>query len=340
MSASAALVYDRILAQHPRLEVNMGRLEVNRSGEMEVFTRVVELGGFSSAARACRMTPSAVSKLIARLEARLGVRLINRSTRSFQLTFEGSSFYQRSRCILADLGEAERNAASGEHPVGRVRLNAPPSFGIHILAPLVPEFLARYPKLGLDIVQSGGASDAAEEWFDASVLASLREAPGSIAHELGAARMKIVAAPSYLDHFGRPKEIEDLKTHCILELVHSVSKQGWSFRVDDRMITVPIDARVRASDSETLRHLAIGGTGLARLADFTVKRDIAEGRLVAILDEFCPEDREVFRVAGIDRDGPQSIRARAMLDFLAEKARAKFDGESVAEPYGRLRKDF
>jgi DNA-binding transcriptional LysR family regulator len=130
----------------------MGRLEVNRSGEMEVFTRVVELGGFSSAARACRMTPSAVSKLIARLEARLGVRLINRSTRSFQLTFEGSSFYQRSLCILADLGEAERNAASGEHPVGRVRLNAPPSFGIHILAPLV--MLLCSPVFGKPLVPS------------------------------------------------------------------------------------------------------------------------------------------------------------------------------------------
>lgn len=298
----------------------MGRLEVNRSGEMEVFTRVVELGGFSSAARACRMTPSAVSKLIARLEARLGVRLINRSTRRLQLTFEGSSFYQRSLCILADLEEAERNAASGEHPVGRVRLNALPSFGIHVLAPLVPEFLARYPELGLDIMQSGEAIDAAEGWFDAAVLAGLLEAPGSIARELGVATMKIVAAPSYLDRCGRPTRLEDLKSHCILDLVRSDLKQGWTFRVDGRTITMPIDARVRASDSETLRHLAIGGAGLARLADFTVKRDMAEGRLVSILDEFRPEDREAFRVVGIDRDGPQSIRARAMLDFLAEKA--------------------
>ena len=298
----------------------MGRPEVNRSGEMEVFTRVVELGGFSSAARACRMTPSAVSKLIARLESRLGVRLINRSTRSFQLTFEGSSFYQRSLCILADLEEAERNVASGEHPQG-VSIEHAPVFRDYILAPLVAEFLVSYPKLALDIVQSDEASDAVGGSFDAAVLASVRGAPGFIAHELGAARMKIVAAPSYLDRFGRPKEIEDLKTHCILDLVHSVPNQRWSFRVDGYTITVPIDARVRASDSETLRHLAIGGTGLARLADFTVKLDIAEGRLVSILDEFCPEDREVFRVAGIDRDGPQLIRARAMLDFLAEKAR-------------------
>src|SRR3954452_21070228 len=106
----------------------MGRAEVNRSGEMEVFVRVVELGGFSPAARACRMTPSAVSKLIARLEARLGARLVNRSTRQLQLTPEGCAFFERATRILADLEDAERNAAAGEQPVGRIRLNTSASY--------------------------------------------------------------------------------------------------------------------------------------------------------------------------------------------------------------------
>jgi len=118
----------------------MARLDVNRSGEMEVFVRVVEHGGFSAAARSNRMTPSAVSKLVARLEARLGARLLNRSTRRFQLTPEGCGFYERATRILADLADAERGAGAGEQPVGRIRLNTSASYAVHVLAPILPEF--------------------------------------------------------------------------------------------------------------------------------------------------------------------------------------------------------
>src|SRR5699024_3005453 len=121
-------------------------------GEMEVFARVVELGSFSAAARTFRMTPSAVSKLVRRLEQRLGVRLVNRSTRKLQLTPEGCAFYERSVRILADLDDAERAAASSDTPRGRVRVSANVPFGHHFLLPLVPEFLARHPDVTLDIV--------------------------------------------------------------------------------------------------------------------------------------------------------------------------------------------
>jgi len=113
----------------------MARIDINRSGEMEVFVRVVDLGGFSAAARALRMTPSAVSKLIARLEARLGARLVNRSTRKLQLTPEGSAFHDRAVRVLADLDEAERSAAAGAAPRGRLRVNTNVPFGTHYLIP-------------------------------------------------------------------------------------------------------------------------------------------------------------------------------------------------------------
>src|SRR6478736_2674797 len=124
----------------------MARMDINRSGEMEVFVRVVDLGGFSAAARALRMTPSAVSKLVARLEARLGTRLVNRSTRKLQLTAEGLAYHERCQRILADIEEAEREAAAGAAPRGRVRVNASVPFGVHHLLPLVPGFLAQYPE--------------------------------------------------------------------------------------------------------------------------------------------------------------------------------------------------
>src|SRR5260370_3605495 len=147
------------------------RQDVNRSGEMEVFVRVVELGGFSAAGGAARMTRSGVSKLVARLEARLGARLINRSTRKLQLTPEGCAFYERGTRILADLAEAEQAVAASERPTGRVRLNINASFGTHILAPLVPEFRARHPGVTLDIVQTDVVVDLLEERTDVAVRA-------------------------------------------------------------------------------------------------------------------------------------------------------------------------
>ncbi|WP_186397635.1 LysR family transcriptional regulator, partial [Stappia sp. TSB10GB4] len=127
----------------------MSRSEINRAREMEVFAQVVDQGGFSAAARVCRMTPSAVSKLVARLEVRLGARLVNRSTRALQLTPEGCAFYERVTRILADIEDAERGASAGEQPVGRIRLNTSASYATHILAPILPEFLDRHQLISL-----------------------------------------------------------------------------------------------------------------------------------------------------------------------------------------------
>ena len=131
----------------------MSRLDVNRSGEMEVFVRVVELGGFSTAARAFKMTPSAISKLVARLEARLGVRLINRSTRKLQLTPEGTAFYERAVRILDEIAAAEREAAVGATPSGLLRVNTSVPFGLHRLLPLLPAWKSAPP---IHLVKDGG----------------------------------------------------------------------------------------------------------------------------------------------------------------------------------------
>src|SRR5690606_14942561 len=149
----------------------MGSPHQNRSGEMEVFVRVVELGGFSHAARALQMTPSAVSKLIARLEARLGARLLNRSTRQLQLTPEGCAFYERATRILADLEDAERAVGVGEQAVGRVRINTSASYFNHVLAPVLPQFIALYPGVSLDIVQTDAVVDLLAERTDVAIRA-------------------------------------------------------------------------------------------------------------------------------------------------------------------------
>lgn len=299
----------------------MARLEVNRSGEMEVFVKVVELGGFSAAARAYRMTPSAVSKLIARLETRLGARLVNRSTRKLQLTPEGCAFYERSTRILADLNEAERSAGTGECPVGGIRLNTNASFGTHILTPLIPEFLERHPGITLDIVQTDAVIDLLEERTDVAVRAGPLKSSRLVARKLGATPMMIVGAPGYLARFGEPKTVPELSGHNRLGFSYTRTVEGWPLIHAGKTVTIPTVGSVQTSDGESLRHLVIAGVGLARLAAFTVREDIQAGRLIPLVEDCNPGDLEEVHAVYLGLGGPVPARVRVLLDFLAERAR-------------------
>lgn len=297
----------------------MARSDINRSGEMEVFVCVVERGGFSAAARACRMTPSAVSKLVTRLEARLGARLVNRSTRAFQLTPEGCAFYERATRILADITDAERSAGAGEQPVGRIRLNTSASYATHVLAPILPEFLDRHPGVTLDLVQTDMVVDLLAERTDVAVRAGPLKSSSLVARKLGDTAMVVIAAPSYLARLGEPKTLEDLERHNRLGFGYVRTVDGWPMKKGAETVIVPVAGRVQASDGEALRRLALNGAGLARLTAFTVRGDIAAGRLVPVLEHLNPGDREAFHAIHIGQGGPLPSRVRALLDYLAER---------------------
>ena len=299
----------------------MARAEVNRSGEMEVFVQVVERGGFSSAARSVGMTPSAVSKLVARLEARLGTRLINRSTRVFKLTSEGCVFFERATRILADIEDAERIASAGEVPSGRLRLSTSASYATHVLAGILPEFLERYPEITVDIVQSDLVVDLLEERMDVAVRAGPLKSSSLVARRLGDTAMTIVAAPSYVDRRGLPRTIEELERHDRLGLGYTRSMDGWPLISAGATIFAPVAARVQANDGEALRQLVLAGNGIARLANFTIRDDLKAGRLVPLLDEYNPGDREEFHAIHIGQGGPLPSRVRALLDFLAKQGK-------------------
>lgn len=301
----------------------MSRSEINRAREMEVFAQVVDQGGFSAAARVCRMTPSAVSKLVARLEVRLGARLVNRSTRALQLTPEGCAFYERVTRILADIEDAERGASAGEQPVGRIRLNTSASYATHILAPILPEFLDRYPGITLDLVQTDMVVDLLAERTDVAVRAGPLKTSSLVARKLGDTAMIIVGAPEYLGRFGEPESIDDLDRHNRLGFGYVRKVDGWPMKTNDDIVVVPAVGRVQASDGEGLRQLALGGSGLARLAAFTVRDDIAAGRLVPVLEHLNPGDRETFHAIHIGQGGPLPSRIRALLDFLAEHGKVR-----------------
>ncbi len=295
--------------------------EINRSGEMEVFVQVVELGGFSAAARALRLTPSAVSKLVGRLETRLGARLVNRSTRKLQLTEEGGAFYERAVRILADLAEAERLVAATSRAAGRICLNTSASYANHVLAAALPGFLALHPEVTLDITQTDEVVDLFAARTDVAIRAGPLKDSSLLARKLGETAMTIVAAPAYLERFGAPQSVADLERHNRLGFSYVRSMAAWPLRENGETVLVPPQGRVQASDGESLRHLALGGAGLARLAYFTVRADIAAGRLAPVLEHLNPGDREIFHAVYLGNGGPLPMRIRVLLDFLAERGR-------------------
>ena len=294
----------------------MSRLDVNRSGEMEIFVRVVERGSLSAAARALHMTPTAVSKCISRLESRLGARLLNRSTRGLQLTAEGRRFHERSRQVLDDLEEAERDVAGEGRPRGRVCVNANVPFGHHLLLPLVPGFLAQYPGVTLDIVLSDEVIDLLQKRTDVAIRAGPLKNSRLVARGLGATRMMIVAAPSYLERRGRPRRPRDLERHDRIDFNYARARRDWPLLEGGSTIRIAPAGAVLASDGEAVRRLALAGAGLARLAAFQVRDDIAAGRLLPILERCNPGDTEEVHAVFVGQGGHLPTRVRAFLDYL------------------------
>ena len=294
----------------------MPRIDVNRSGEMEAFVQVVERGGFSAAARTLGMTPSAVSKLFARLEARLGVQLVQRSTRKLQLTPEGGQFYERSTRVLADLDEAERCAAAGAAPRGRVSINTSVSFGHLVLVPLLPKFLAQHPEVTIDLSVTDRVVDLMDERADIAIRWGPLPPSDLVARRLGETAQAIVGAPAYLERFGTPRTPQELTAHNRLGTNYRRNMPDWPLRIDGRAADMPVSGNVRASDGETLRRLALEGIGLARLSLYHVGADIAQGLLVPVLEDFNPNDMAPIHAVYLGKPGRLPARVRAVLDFL------------------------
>ena len=292
---------------------------INRSGEMEAFVQVVDRGGFSAAARALGMTPSAVSKLVARLEARLATQLVHRSTRKLQLTPEGQTFYERSVRVLADLDEAERCAAAAAAPRGRVGISASVSFGHVVLVPLLPRLLAAYPDLTLDLGLTDRVVDLMDERADIAIRWGRLQSSDLVARLLGHTRQVIVGSPAYLQRHGTPTTRDALEQHNRLGTNYRRLTPDWPLRdADGKAIDLPIVGNVRAADGETLRRLALEGVGLARLSVYHIHADLLAGTLVPVMEAFNPGDTEPIHAVYLGKSGRLPARIRAVLDFLVE----------------------
>ncbi|WP_449411487.1 LysR family transcriptional regulator [Methylobacterium komagatae] len=300
---------------------------IGRTGEMSVFVAVVETGSLSGAARKLGLTPSAVSRIVARIEARLGVRLLVRTTRSLRPTAEGESYGRAARRILADLDETERALADRGCPSGRVRISAATAHGRLVIVPLLAEFVTRHPRIVAQIDLSDELADVLGGRADVAIrFGPLADSPLT-ARRLGETGRTVVAAPAYLERMGVPRRPADLAAHNCLDFSFRRSEPGWPFREDGKDYILPVSGNVAANNGETLVQLAVRGLGITRVGNFHIGEDIAEGRLVPLLEPFNPQDREAIHAVFVGGSA-MPARVRALVDFLVESLR----GEAAASP--------
>lgn len=294
----------------------------NRAGEMQVFVAVVEAGSFSAAARRLVMTPSTVSKLVARLEGRLGVRLVERSTRRLSLTTEGNLYHERAQRVLADLDELERDLAVGSAGAsGTVRISASVAFGTIAIEPLLPEFWRAHPGIVVDLSLSDEMADLYLQRTDIAFRVGGLADSSLTARGIGTARRKIVAAPAYLERMGLPETVDELDGHNCLGFNFQRAQPVWPMRTGGRIVDRMVTGTLLANNGETVRRLAVAGVGLARLGDYHARADLAAGRLVEVLATADVGDEE--QVAALYL-GPQRLpaRVRVFLDFFVPRLRA------------------
>jgi DNA-binding transcriptional LysR family regulator len=290
----------------------------DRARALALFAAVVEHGSFSAAGRSMGLTASSVARAIDRIEARLGVRLLLRSTRALTLTAEGQAYLQSARRILADLDDAEQQIADQGAPRGRLRINAALAHGRLCIVPLLKDFTAAYPQILVDIALSDALVDVAGGQADVAIRFGPLADSALTARKLGQSGRVIVASPDYLARHGTPTEPEHLFAHNCLNFNFRRAEPSWPFRRDGQDLMLSVKGGIEANNGETLGQLAVAGVGITRVGAFAVADDIAAGRLVPLLEDYNPGDVELIHAVFV---GGTSLpaRVRVFVDFLAAK---------------------
>jgi DNA-binding transcriptional LysR family regulator len=287
--------------------------------EMRVFQRVIERGSFAAAAEDTGLSPSAVSKLITRLEARLGVRLINRTTRRLALTHEGEIYLERARDILRAIESAEAEIAlTRASPRGQLRVHAFPSFAVDHLSAALPDFLARYPRVTFDFLVTNRSIDLIADNIDVALRVGRLDDSTLVASKIVDLTQVVCASPKYLARHGRPVHPSDLARHACLTLSHFPGANRWPFWIDGQLIQVEVNGPVAADSAHMLLKLSIEGMGIIRFGDNVVERAVQAGHLEPLLQDF--QEPDCFPLWALQPPGRQRTpKVRVFLDFLIER---------------------
>jgi DNA-binding transcriptional LysR family regulator len=285
---------------------------------MRVFTSVVEAESFAGAAEKLDLSRGMATRYVAQLEAHLGVRLLNRTTRRLSLTEAGSDYYQRATQVLAMIEEAETSAAQNASvPRGTLRVTSSVIFGSRHLGEAVSDFLKRHPQMQVELSLNERVADLVEEGFDLAIRVSAQVDPGLVARRITRMRLIACASPAYLKTRGAPKAPEDLAAHNCLVYAHRIHLGGWHFERDGEERIVPVGGTLRSNNGNALVSAAIDGLGVVLEPSFLVYEALREGKLVQLLPEWRCAEGSVFAVYPNRKF--LAPKVRSFIDFLVER---------------------
>ncbi|MDK2779410.1 MAG: LysR family transcriptional regulator [Pseudomonadota bacterium] len=292
--------------------------KTDKTAELETFLAVACAGSLSGAARKLGLTPSAVSRVVSRIEKRLGVRLVVRTTRNLHLTSEGESYALAARRILKDLEDTESAIAERARPGGLLKVSTAAAHSRLTIVPLLQEFMQRYPDITLELDVSDQLSDVTGGHTDVAIrFGKLPDSPLH-ARPLGSTGRTVVASPAYLATAGIPQVPADLQQHNCLDFSFRRLEPGWPFRQQGQNFMLPVTGNITANNGETLVELAVQGIGITRIGDFHIQDALANGQLVPLLQDFNPHDREAIHAVFIGGSN-MPARVRVFVDYLVEK---------------------
>lgn len=283
---------------------------------IRAFVTVAEAASFTSAAERLNMSRAMASKHVMDLEAHLGLRLLNRTTRKVSLTEAGASYLERCREILDALEEADREVTSqAVEPVGRLRVSAPMTFGTMYLAPLIDAYAARFPRVSIDLVLNDRYVDLVEEGYDVAIRIGRLADSSLIARRIGSSRVVVCAAPAYLEANGVPRQPSDLLDHECLQYAYAIAGNAWVFDGPSGRETVRAKGRITCNNGEALCRMAISGLGVVREPDFILSPHLRSGALSQILADYSGDVVGIYAVHPSRRHVP--LKLTTFVDFLS-----------------------
>lgn len=294
---------------------------MDRFQEMRVLVAVVEAGSFVGASEALGQSTASVSRQLAALESRLGVRLLHRTTRRLSLTGEGEVFLERARRLLEELSEAEAEVTEhSAEAIGRLRINAPVSFGVQHLSGLWGGFLEQHPRLQLDITLSDRTVDLVEEGYDLAIRIGRLPDSMLIARQLSATRMVLCASPAYLERHGTPAHPADLAGHAVWSYSYFALGDEWRFAGPDGEVRVRLRPVLHSNNGDTCRSGALQHRCIVLQPSFLVGADIREGRLVELMPDYRAGELGIHALYPSRRHVAPKLRL--MIDYLAKALRS------------------
>ena len=290
---------------------------MDRFLEMKTLVAVVDAVSFIGAAEPLGMSKAAVSRHVSDLENRLGVRLLQRTTRRLSLTDEGQAFYARSKDALALVDEAETEIRSrSSEASGVVRVNAPQTFGVLHLAPLWGGFMDANPRVSLEVTLSDRLVDVVDEGFDLAIRIATLPNSTLVSKKLASTRVMLCAAPAYLERAGTPSHPADLALHQVIAYSYWAGRDEWTFTGPEGVVSVKTRARLYANNGDTCLAAALSGQGIILQPSFLVAEDVRAGRLVELMPEYRSIELGIYAVYPTRKQ--LALKVRRLIDYLAE----------------------